>query len=99
MKSEVSTSPCVGSGFCCRQRPCPFGEPDETGGCRFLEPWKDDDLDVPRYRCGKYEEIRRDPSSVVSPAFGAGCSSTLFNQDRSRVLVALRRRGKVEGGT
>jgi hypothetical protein len=86
---------CVGSGYCCKKVPCPFGEADETGGCRFLEPWKDDDLKVPRYRCGKYEEILRHPMSHISPAFGAGCSSPLFNTDRNRVLIALRSRGKV----
>lgn len=86
------TSPCVGSGFCCKRAPCGYGEPDETGGCRFLVPWDNDDLEIPRYRCGKYEEIRQDPLSWISPAFGAGCCSSLFNEDRSRILVALRKR-------
>jgi hypothetical protein len=88
-------APCVGSGFCCKKAPCPYGEADETGGCRFLIPWPDNDLGVPRYRCGKYEEISKSPTAHFSPAFGAGCSSTLFNQDRDRVLVALRSRGRM----
>ncbi len=84
---------CVGSGFCCKKAPCFFGQSDGvTPGCVHLVPWLGDTLAVPRYRCGIYEIIRRQPGAELSPAFGAGCSSPLFNVDRERVLVALSRR-------
>lgn len=86
--------PCVGSGFCCKKVPCPYGERDPaTGWCIHLEPWKDDTLDVPRYRCGRYEFIQTQPGSEWIPAFGAGCCSSLFNEDRDRIVIELRRRG------
>lgn len=87
------TRACVGSGFCCKKAPCPYGERDrETGWCVHLTPWGGDDLEVPRYRCGRYEFIRSQPGWQYMPAFGAGCSSTLFNEDRDRVLTALVKR-------
>lgn len=86
-------SGCVGSGFCCKKAPCPYGERDpETGWCVHLVAWPDNDLPVPRYRCGRYEFIREQPFADIVPAFGGGCSSTLFNRDRERVLFALKRR-------
>jgi len=30
-----------------------------------------------------------DPEQLVSPAFGAGCGSTLFNKDRDEVILLL----------
>lgn len=92
MLHEDPHRPCVGSGYCCRVAPCSFGEADDTGGCRFLVPWEEDALDAPRYRCGKYEEIQGRPGAHLSPAFGAGCSSPLFNTPRDRILVELRKR-------
>jgi hypothetical protein len=71
--------------------PCGHGEvtsPDDSA-CKFLEVEREV-RGVPLYRCGKYEEIQKSPFAKLSPAFGAGCSSTLFNEDRDRVLVALR---------
>lgn len=84
---------CVGSGYCCKKAPCPYGarHPD-TGWCIRLVPWEGDDIGVQRYRCGLYEYISKQPGSDMIPAFGAGCSSPLFNDDRDRVLVALRRK-------
>lgn len=83
--------PCVGSGFCCKEAPCPYGSRDPaTGWCIHLEPWKDDTLDVPRYRCGRYEFIQTQPGSEWVPAFGAGCCMPLFNDDRDRIVRALR---------
>jgi hypothetical protein len=85
-------APCVGSGMCCKKSPCPYGEADETGACRFLEVWEDDELDVERYRCGRYDEIVGQPTADVAPAFGAGCCMTMFNERRREVLVQLGRR-------
>lgn len=77
--------PCVGCGYCCKKAPCGFGEPESEAStrCRHLEP------NGPVYRCGKYEEIRKAPGSEFSPAFGAGCSSPLFNEDRRQTIRAL----------
>lgn len=88
--------PCVGSGFCCKRAPCPYGERDPaTGWCIHLEPWRDDDLPAQRYRCARYAFIIQQPGSGWVPAFGAGCSATLFNDDRERVLAALSLRRRV----
>jgi hypothetical protein len=85
------TRHCVGSGFCCKQAPCPYGErAPGTGWCIHLAPWQDDHLPLPRYRCGRYEYIRQQPGSEWVPAFGAGCSSPLFNSDRDRIVRALK---------
>lgn len=92
--SSAPRNPCVGSGMCCKKGPCPFGEADETGGCRFLVVWEDDDLETERYRCGKHDEIVRDPTSWLAPAFGAGCCQPLFNDRRDAILVELRARGR-----
>lgn len=87
--------PCVGSGFCCKKSPCGYGERDkETGWCIHLVPWKDDTLDIPRYRCGRYEYIVKQPGADMMPAFGGGCCSPLFNDDRDRIVRVIRlRRG------
>ncbi len=81
---------CVRSGYCCKQRPCPFGTADDSGACVHLVP--DPASTAGQYLCAKYEEIRRQPGAELSPAFGAGCSSTMFNRDRELVLVRLGRR-------
>jgi hypothetical protein len=39
--------------------------------------------------CQKYEEIAADPGSWSSPAFGAGCSSSLCNEQRDEILYNL----------
>ena len=92
MSDAVTYAPCVGSGMCCKKAPCPYGEADETGGCRFLEVWPDDDLDVERYRCGRYDAIVGQPTADIAPAFGAGCCMTLFNDRRREILVQMGRR-------
>jgi hypothetical protein len=82
---------CVGSGFCCKQAPCGFGAWDaERRQCIYLELWEQSETKAPRYRCARYEHISQQPGAHLSPAFGAGCSSTLFNEDRSAILVELR---------
>ena len=77
---------CVRSGFCCKQSICPYGKWDkELHQCEFLE-----GVAPGSYSCGKHDEIMElDPEQLVSPAFGAGCGSTLFNEDRDVVLKVL----------
>ena len=82
----LKISSCVGSGHCCKQAPCPFGEWDaEKQQCQFLEVAQEVD-GVEIHRCGKYDEIIRQKSADLSPAFGAGCCQLLFNTTRSNVL-------------
>lgn len=92
MNEATSYPPCVGSGMCCKKGPCPYGEADETGGCRFLEVWEGDDLDVERYRCGRYGAIVDQPTANIAPAFGAGCCMPLFNERRQEIFVQLRKK-------
>ena len=69
---------CVNSGECCRVAPCGFGKWNvERTQCAHLT---EDNL------CGIAEEIVKDPSWEVSPAFGAGCCRPLFNEARNRIL-------------
>ena len=80
--------PCVGSGMCCKTSPCAFGEWDaEAHRCKFLV-----DKEDGTYDCGKYEEILAMPQSdwADNPAFGAGCCSTLFNENRQRIIKRLQ---------
>ncbi len=72
---------CLRSGFCCKQAPCPFGEMDPAKKqCKHLKG------EMPgEYICGIYYEIIKDPSSSISPAFGTGCGSTMFNEDRDKL--------------
>lgn len=75
-------SQCVRSGFCCKKAPCPYGE---GVPCVHLIP--DPSSTAGQYLCARYDEISKDPGAYWSPAFGAGCSSPLFNTDRERVLL------------
>jgi len=75
---------CLNSGFCCKQAPCGFGDWNEDKTqCKHLMGDKPGD-----YYCGIYAEILKDPTSVVSPAFGAGCCSPLGNVERDGVIQA-----------
>ena len=83
-------SDCVRSGMCCRV-PCAWGDWDETKSqCKFLAVESRTPGGLPLHRCEKYEEILASPGSSFSPAFGAGCSSNLFNTDRHAILLELR---------
>ncbi len=90
--ATIKFAPCVRSGFCCKQGPCPFGKPTsrENRACIYLggdEPGN--------HFCMIYDEIQAgmpDNRADFSPAFGAGCGSTLFNEDREKVLLKIRGR-------
>lgn len=83
---------CVGSGFCCKQRPCSFGESisAENLSCKHLKAIENKNGQHQRYTCGIYSEIIGKPGWEVSPAFGAGCCSSLFNPDRAAIIAELR---------
>ena len=83
-------SPCVRSGMCCKMAPCGFGErtSEDDPACKYLEG------DRPgEYSCGIAEEIVKDPSWKLSPAFGAGCCMNLFNDAREKVFRERRASG------
>lgn len=72
---------CVQCGYCCRRSTCGFGQWDSHAQqCCYLKPTTKN-----QYECAIFEKIHKDPSSVISPAFGAGCCSSM-NQDRQAVL-------------
>lgn len=71
---------CIQCGYCCITAPCPYGVSEENEPrCKFLQ------AEGERLICSKYEEILKDPGSVFSPAFGAGCCSPLFNSMREKL--------------
>lgn len=81
--------PCIRSGWCCIQAPCPFGEvTSETNPtCIFLG-----GVEAGEHFCMKYEEINAgmpDNMADLSPAFGAGCGSSL--NPRRQELIRIRR--------
>ena len=71
--------------------PCMYAEgektPDGKFKCKFLEV---DDTELGTYLCKLYSEIVAKESSSEYPMFGSGCSSTLFNDLRSRVIQKMR---------
>jgi len=76
------TIECVMCGYCCDKVPCCYGAPTDSGGCVFLS----EPNETGQRFCKKYKEIAADPGSWASPAFGAGCSSSLYNDVRDDVL-------------
>lgn len=78
--------PCVGSGFCCKTAPCPFGEVTSPTNRACNKLVQIEAPGHPRYICGIAQEIVQQPGWEVAPAFGAGCCMTLFNEDRRAIL-------------
>ena len=90
--ATIEFASCVRSGFCCKQRPCPFGKPtsEDNLACIYLGGDKPGN-----YFCEKYDEIQAgmpDNMADFSPAFGGGCSSPMFNEDRDKVLLEIKGR-------
>ena len=78
-------SACVRSGYCCQQGICPSGEWDEEASqCKHLM-----GDTAGEYECGIYEWIIKQPNAEMSPAFGAGCSSTIGNPNRREVFMKI----------
>jgi len=81
--------PCIRCGFCCQQAACTFGRWDhKLHRCVFLQQAKDG-----RFDCSRYHEILRMPLTAwfSTPAFGAGCSSSL-NSARQKLEKDLDER-------
>jgi len=96
MIDGIKTKPCVNCGYCCMLAPCTYGERDKvTGWCVYLI--KKEGV-FEQYVCQKYKEISAQKGSWLHPAFGAGCSSTLFNEQRNRVIARLKAAGNYDSG-
>ena len=80
--------PCVRCGACCMTSACPYGTWDaEKNQCSELSEVMND---LGQRDCLKYDEISASETSWISPAFGGGCSSSLFNRKRGEVIEKLR---------
>ena len=80
----VRMSKCVQSGFCCTVAPCQYGESSgNSPTCVFLteptEPYGQ------RF-CSIYNIIDFLEKDSEYPMMASGCSSTLYNKDRSQVI-------------
>jgi len=70
---------CLRCGYCCKVAPCVYGRWDPyRHQCAYLTQEVGGD-----YSCDLYDEIKGKEGAEISPAFGAGCSST-FNTDRMK---------------
>jgi len=70
---------CVQCGYCCKVAPCAYGTwNSEKQQCTFL---------TEENFCGKYERLITIPGAKFNPAFGTGCSSSLFNADRDKKIM------------
>lgn len=78
---------CVQSGYCCTQRPCQYGisKPGQQE-CLYLAP---PTADTGQRYCEIATVIRFLEQYEKYPMLGSGCSSTLFNQARNRVIKKL----------
>lgn len=87
--------PCLRSGWCCEQGPCPFGAWDaEHKKCSSLS------YDAAgRANCDKFDEITSSSTNgwEFAPAFGAGCCAS-FNTKRLAILTKLRSQEQMKGG-
>ena len=75
---DTKFAPCIRSGYCCQQGPCAFGKSisNNNKACKYLE-----GNEPGNFACGIYDEIQALDVTIhqtdFSPAFGAGCCSTL----------------------
>lgn len=78
---KVKVSKCVECGFCCTVGVCQYGVwNEERKCCSFL---------TKSNKCSIYHKIKEWPEAKWNPAFGAGCSSTMFNERRDKKMEEL----------
>jgi SPP1 gp7 family putative phage head morphogenesis protein len=92
-EQDLKIKECVRCGFCCKQRLCQWGEltnneeaTEDTNLCRFLAT---DNKELGTYKCLKWEYIEMIDTHCIHTMCGTGCSSTLFNTDREKVLEKI----------
>ena len=78
--------PCVKCGFCCHQAICCHGESDDNGMCVFLEI---DDMHLGTFSCTLRSQIMDIEKGSPVPMFDNYCSSSMFNNFRDQVLLAM----------
>jgi hypothetical protein len=88
-KSQQQGGACVQSGYCCTVTPCKYGHqrPDQSE-CLYLAP---PIPDTGQRYCEIVTVIRFLERNALHPMVGGGCSSTLFNADRDRVIEKLKK--------
>lgn len=91
---EYKTSPCVGSGLCCKTAACGYGVwSEEKNQCIYLESVYQNDSkikdDFEVYRCSNHDYIKKQSGNEWMPAFGAGCCMTIFNTNRQNIIKAI----------
>ena len=75
-------SSCIMCGYCCTVATCSFGKWHfGKNQCAYLTVDK---------KCAIYTDIIKDPTSILSPSFGTGCSSSLFNEVRDKKIKELK---------
>ena len=86
MLDGKSISPCVRSGFCCKQFSCAAGVhygAEHKGPCKFLRG------DEPgAHSCGLVDDELITGNDIYA---GAGCCSPMFNRDREKVIKRLKK--------
>jgi len=99
MTSEVEKvckiKECVQCGYCCKVAPCKYGKAHNffsphnghPKSCIYLTP---DDPVLGTYKCTTWNNIKDIEKNSRFPMCGSGCSSTLFNDHRHRVLQKIR---------
>lgn len=97
--SPMAVAPCLRSGMCCQTAPCGYGEAVPGGrACRYLAVDGEVAPGVKVYRCERYDWIKQNVANWHSyPAFGAGCSSTLFNRNR-QAIREVQASGRIVSG-
>lgn len=83
----IPIRPCVRCGECCKASACGFGfYSRELSQCHYL--LQESAVgDMPTYVCSLADHIMEDPTSEISPAFGAGCCRTIGNEARDRIVA------------
>jgi len=77
---------CVQCGYCCTIGTCIYGEWDLTRNCcKYLG----EENQYGQRLCTIYDQIKDKGNAHISPAFGSGCNSNLFNEQRERVKRLL----------
>jgi len=90
----MNVKPCVQCGYCCRIRPCVYGTKNQlhpvSESCIYLLRNIGPTSRIQTYFCGMWETIKELEKDAKFPMCGSGCSSTLFNPMRDRVLQVIK---------
>lgn len=89
MTSRKVGGACVQSGYCCTVRPCEYGQSKPNAqACIYLAP---PTTDAGQRYCELVSVIRFLEHGARYPMIGSGCSSTLGNEARDRVIQRLHK--------